>query len=185
MTITFASLFNGELVKLSAIREEDADIMVKWGGDPEYLRNVDTEIALPLSKKQLESEDSPSPNEAYFRLRTINDDRLIGFAVIHHIEWNNRAGLLAIGIGEAENRNKGYGTDALKLILRFAIHELNLNRVGLDVIEYNERAIHAYEKAGFQVEGRMRSAVYRDGKNYDRVIMGILRSEWEAVHLVK
>jgi RimJ/RimL family protein N-acetyltransferase len=99
--------------------------------------------------------------------------------VIHSIEWNNRSGLLAIGIGEQENRNKGYGSDALQLILRYAFHELNLNRVGLDVIEYNEKAIHTYEKAGFQHEGRLRAAVYRDGKSYDRILMGILRTEWE------
>jgi len=53
-----------------------------------------------------------------------------------------------------------------------------LNRVGLDVISYNLQAIKAYEKVGFKVEGSMRSAVLRDGKKYDRVIMGILRDEW-------
>lgn len=69
------------------------------------------------------------------------------------------------------------------LILRYAFHELNLNRVGLDVIEYNERGIRAYQKAGFQLEGRVRQAVHRDGKIYDRINMGILRSEWEALFL--
>jgi RimJ/RimL family protein N-acetyltransferase len=184
--IQFSSnLFHGELVKLSAVREEDAEIMVKWEEDAEYLRNLDTDIALPRMRQQLEAEGESNPREAYFRLRSIKDDQLIGFVVIHSIEWNNRAGLLAIGIGESDNRNKGYGTDALKLILRFAFHELNLNRVGLDVIEYNEKAIHAYEKVGFQREGRMRAAVYRDGKTYDRLIFGILRSEWEGLTQIK
>ncbi|RFU68354.1 GNAT family N-acetyltransferase [Bacillus sp. V59.32b] len=180
MTVTTSNLFHGEFVKLSAVREGDADIMAKWGEDPEYLRNVDTDTALPISKQQYENEGESDPNEAYFRLRTIEDDELIGFGVIHSIEWNNRAGILSIGIGEAKYRNKGYGTDALKLILRFAFYELNLNRVGLYVIEYNKRGIHVYEKAGFQHEGRRRSAVHRDGKMYDGIMMGILRSEWEA-----
>ncbi|TGA99386.1 N-acetyltransferase [Sporolactobacillus shoreae] len=98
------------------------------------------------------------------------------------VQLQGVSSFLAIGIGEAKNRNKGYGTDALKVILHYAFHELNLNRVSLDVIEYNAWAIHAYEKVGFQHEGRMRDAVLRDGKSYDRLIMGILRSEWEELN---
>lgn len=174
----FNHLFHGELVKLTGVRDEDFALMMKWGEDAEYLRNVDTDIAIPKTKQHFEAESTSSSNSVYFQVRTIQEDQLIGFVVIHSIEWNNRAGMLAIGIGEAKNRNKGYGTEALRLILRYAFHELNLTRVGLDVIDYNKRAIRAYEKVGFQQEGRLRSAVLRDGESYDRVLMGILYSEW-------
>ncbi|MFD0590938.1 GNAT family N-acetyltransferase [Paenibacillus sp. GCM10027627] len=176
---TTGNLFYGSSIKLTAPRAEDVKAMARWGEDSDYLRNVDTDIALPPSEKQLESEGAPNANEVYFRLRKISDDELIGFICIHSIEWNNGGGRLAIGIGEAGNRNKGYGTEALNLILRYAFHELNLHRVGLDVIEYNAKGIRAYEKAGFQVEGRIRESVWRDGKRVDRIVMGILRSEWE------
>ncbi|MEI4828443.1 GNAT family protein [Bacillus sp. FJAT-53711] len=185
MTVNISNLFHGKYVRLSAIKPEDAKVMEKWSEDAEYLRNVDTDIALPKTKEQFEAEGRQISNGAYFPLRTILDNELIGFVAIHKIEWNNRSGLLAIGIGEVKHRSKGYGTDALQLVLRFAFHELNLDRVGLDVIEYNTRAIRAYEKVGFLHEGRIRSAVYRDGKRYDRIIMGILRSEWEAKELSK
>ncbi|MFX3636561.1 MAG: GNAT family N-acetyltransferase [Candidatus Pristimantibacillus sp.] len=167
---------------MTAPRAEDIQVMALWMEDSEYLRNVDTDIAVPMSEKQMESESEPNHQEVYFRLRTLEDDELIGFVSIHSMEWNNRIGVLAIGIGEASNRNRGYGSDALKLILRYAFHELNLNRVGLDVIEYNAKGIHVYEKAGFQHEGRVRAAVQRDGKTYDRLMMGMLRSEWEALN---
>jgi RimJ/RimL family protein N-acetyltransferase len=182
MTTITSNLFYGDKVKLSIAREDDVEIMMKWGEDAEYLRNVDTEMALPKNKEQLASEGKPGQNEVYFRLRTIDEDELIGFVAIHSIEWNNRTGLLAIGIGDAANRSKGYGSDALKLILRYAFHELNLDRVGLEVIEYNLGGIRAYEKVGFQQEGRKRSVVYRDGKRYDIIVMGILRPEWEALN---
>ncbi|MDZ5473606.1 GNAT family protein [Bacillus sp. 31A1R] len=182
MTTINKKLFHGDKVKLTGIREEDASIMVKWGEDAEYLRNVDTDMALPKSKEDFEGEGKPSHNSVYFRMRTIEEDELIGFAAIHGIEWNNRTGNLAIGIGEASNRNKGYGSDALKVILRYAFHELNLDRVSLDVIDYNKGGIRAYEKVGFQLEGRKRSFVYRDGKRYDLIIMGILRHEWEELN---
>ncbi|WP_025685326.1 GNAT family N-acetyltransferase [Paenibacillus maysiensis] len=172
------NLFYGDRIKLAAVREEDAETMFKWGEDAEYLRNVDTDLALPYTLKQMKSEGSPSSNEVYFRLRTLADDVLIGFVAIHGIEWNNRIGQLAVGIGNADYRGKGYGAEAVRLILRYAFYELNLNRVGLDVIEYNEQAIRTYEQAGFQYEGRVRSAVLRDGNSYDRIMMGILYSEW-------
>ncbi len=182
MTTINSKLFFGDQVKLAAARDEDVDIMMKWGEDAEYLRNVDTDLARPKTKDQWAAEGSAGSNSVYFRLRTLETDELIGFAAIHGIEWNNRAGLLAIGIGQSAHRNKGYGSDALKLILRYAFHELNLDRVGLDVIEYNKGGIRAYEKVGFQLEGRKRSMVYRDGKRYDVLIMGILREEWENIH---
>ncbi|MBO3286476.1 GNAT family protein [Paenibacillus sp. FSL M8-0228] len=174
------NLFYGERIKLAAVREEDAEVMFKWGEDAKYLRNVDTDLALPYTLKQMESEGSPRSNEVYFRLRTLADDVLIGFVAIHGIEWNNRSGQLAIGIGNTEYRCKGFGAEAVGLILRYAFYELNLNRVGLDVIEYNTQAIRTYEKAGFQLEGRVRSAVLRDGNSYDRIMMGILYSEWSS-----
>ncbi|MCC3379968.1 GNAT family N-acetyltransferase [Paenibacillus farraposensis] len=174
------NLFYGERIKLAAVREEDAEVMLKWGEDAEYLRNVDTDLALPYTLKQMEAEGAPSSNEIYFRLRTLADDVLIGFVAIHGIEWNNRIGQLAIGIGNREYRGKGYGVEAVRLILRYAFNELNLNRVGLDVIEYNDQAIRTYQKAGFQLEGRVRSAVLRDGSSYDRIMMGILYSEWNS-----
>lgn len=171
-------LFTGQLVKLTAYKAEDIAVMEKWHEDDVYLRNVDTDIAFPKSKSEIESDLKSHSNSFEFALRTLDKDELIGFVAIHSIEWNNQKGLLAIGIGEAKNRNKGYGSDALKVILRYAFHELNLNRVGLDVIEYNPGGVRAYEKAGFKHEGRLRSAVNRDGKFYDLLNMGILRSEW-------
>lgn len=81
--MTIENLFYGDRIKLSAVREEDAETMFKWGEDAEYLRNVDTDLALPYTLKQMESEGSPSSNEVYFRLRTLADDVLIGFVQLH------------------------------------------------------------------------------------------------------
>lgn len=172
-------LFKGKLIRLIAVRNSDAEEMASWQEHSDYLRKVDTDFALPKSIEALRERDqSKGAGNIEFRLRTLEEDKLIGFVALHGMEWNNQACLLAIGIGNPEYRGKGYGTEALNLILRYAFYELNLNRVGLDVISYNLPAIKAYEKAGFKVEGQMRSAVLRDGKQYDRVIMGILREEW-------
>jgi RimJ/RimL family protein N-acetyltransferase len=172
-------LFKGKLIKLTAVRDSDAEEMARWQENSDYLRKVDTDFAVPKSVEFMREHDrSKGSGNIEFRLRTIEDDKLIGFVALHSMEWNNQACLLAIGIGNPEYRGKGYGTESLNLILHYAFYELNLNRVGLDVISYNLPAIKAYERAGFIVEGQMRKAVLRDGKQYDRVIMGILHEEW-------
>jgi RimJ/RimL family protein N-acetyltransferase len=171
-------LFRGRLVRLAAPRQEDTATMARWSHDAGYLRAVDTDYARPRPPEAYTAQGGDAGNAVEFRLRTLEGDRLIGFVALHSIEWNNRAGLLSIGIGEAEYRGKGYGSDALQLILRYAFDELNLERVGLDVIANNAAAIRAYERAGFRREGAMRHAVMRDGEWHDRLIMGILRDEW-------
>ena len=122
------NLFQNKTVKLSAIRESDAKVMAMWQEDSEYLRNVDTDVAFPQSLQEIVSDGllkGRRSNSVSFMLRTVQDDRLIGFVAIHGIEWNNRTGLLAIGIGDANDRGKGYGREAIHLILKYAFYELN------------------------------------------------------------
>jgi RimJ/RimL family protein N-acetyltransferase len=83
-------------------------------------------------------------------------------------------------LGEPEEWGKGYGSEATRLVLRYAFETLNLNRVWLHVYEYNERGLRAYEKAGFRREGRLRQEMFRDGRYWDTIVMGILRDEWLA-----
>ena len=83
-------------------------------------------------------------------------------------------------IGEKECWGRGYGTDALRTLVRFGFEEMNLNRIALDVYDFNERAIASYLKTGFAEEGRRRKDIYRDGRYVDVVMMSVLRAEWEA-----
>ena len=92
--------------------------------------------------------------------------------------WAHGEGWVGIGLGERDYWGNGYGTDAMRLMLRFAFDELNLWRVSLGVFAYNPRAIRSYEKAGFRREGLVRGDCRRDGQRWDSVFMGILRDEW-------
>ena len=106
---------------------------------------------------------------------------MIGFIELDGFNWPAREVWVGIGIGDREFQGRGYGTDAMRLVLRFAFLELNLNRVSLTVFEYNQRGIRSYEKAGFKEEGREREALERDGKRWDMLFMGILREDWEKL----
>jgi RimJ/RimL family protein N-acetyltransferase len=178
------NLFAGKLVRLVAPSPEDAAILARWSEDASYLRAMDTSYARPLSEQEFARRldpDQRDPNWIEFHVRAIQDDRLIGFVALHAIEWNNATAMLSIGIGEPDYRDKGFGTETLRLVLNYAFAELNLFRVGLDVIATNDRAVHLYEKLGFRTEGVMRSAVYREGRRHDVLHMGLLRDEWRPV----
>ena len=89
---------------------------------------------------------------------------------------------MGIGIGEREYWGRGFGTEAMKLGVRYAFMELGAQRISLGLHEYNPRALKAYEKAGFRLEGRTRGDTLREGKHTDGLWMGILRDEWLAMN---
>jgi RimJ/RimL family protein N-acetyltransferase len=179
------SLFEGERVRLAAPDpERDAEIESQWTHDPVYLRLLDREIARPLSPAQIKKryeKAEKEKNQFTFAIRTRADDRLIGFIRLFGIEWNNGVGMLAMGIGQPEDRGHGYGTDALRLALRYAFGELNLYRLGAITSEYNTGAIRFLERAGFTLEVRRRQAIHRDGRRWDELIFGLLRQDWERM----
>jgi RimJ/RimL family protein N-acetyltransferase len=139
-------------------------------------------MSAAMLKKQyekLEKQVDDDKNLYHFMIRARTDDRLIGKAVIQWIEWTNGNGFIRLGIGAAEDRRKGYGTQALRMLLRFAFAELNLFRVTATAPEYNEGAIALLEKFGFTREVCRRSALERDGRRWDLYIYGLLRDEWQ------
>lgn len=179
-------LFESEEIRFGPIDyEKDPEIESKWTHDAEYMRLYDTVPVRPLSaamvKKQyekLEKQVEEDKNLYHFAIRAREDDRLIGKATIQWIEWSNGNGFLRLGIGAAEDRRKGYGTQALKMLLRFAFAELNLYRVTAFVPEYNEGAVALLKRAGFTEEVRRRKALDRDGRRWDFLTFGLLKEEW-------
>lgn len=179
-------LLHGAMVRLTTEEPEImAEAMVRWAGDSEYLRLLDADPTNLLSVKkftefiQKDQEKDPPPYY-FFAMRTLADDRLVGCVGLDGDAFPNGDVFVGIGIGDREFWGKGYGTDAMNIILRFAFQELNLRRVSLDTFEYNPRAIRSYEKAGFVHEGRARKFLLREGRRWDLLFMGILREEWIA-----
>ena len=113
--------------------------------------------------------------EARFAIET-KDGTHIGNISLHDASPENRGAGLGMLIGEKAYWSKGYGSDALRTLLRFAFEEMNLHRVELDVYDFNARGIASYRKCGFVEEGRRRHARYQDGAYCDVVKMSVLRA---------
>ena len=178
-------LFRGELVRLVVEDPQKiAEIYSRWLRDSEYWRLMASEAAYTASiravKTWIEKDFEKDPPASMFLIRTLEDDRLIGDVGLDPVRDGHGDTFLGIGIGEREYWGKGYGSDAMRVILRYAFTELNLHRVSLNVFEYNPRAVRSYEKVGFKHEGRARGVLHRAGRRWDLIFMGILRAEWEA-----
>lgn len=179
-------LFRGELVRFTAEDPETAArYEVRWQRDTEFIRLADSDPVLLSSEKKIKEDmekrwENPQPERYPFSVRTLADDKLIGFLglwvdLIHSDAW------VGLGIGDRDFWSKGYGTDMMKIALRYAFLELGLQRVSLGLHEYNPRALRSYEKAGFRLEGRTRKDILREGKRTDTLWMGILREEWQPM----
>ena len=105
---------------------------------------------------------------------------LVGSVRLWRVSERNKSAMLTIFIGEKRVWNRGYGQDALRLVLRHAFGPMNLHRVELHVFDFNVRAIAAYERVGFVREGVRRQALFRDSRYHDIVVMGVTRAEFDA-----
>ena len=182
--LTPANLFHGALVRLAALDPEtDPALIAPWFSDTEYMRLLDSHPARPQTPKQVKADMERRAEQAHgfpFAIRTRDGDKLIGFVSLWTHNGASAEGWVGIGIGEPDYWGKGYGGEAMRLLLRYAFHELNLARVSLEAFAHNTRAIRSYEKAGFRLEGIQRQWERRDGERRDVVSMGILREDWEA-----
>lgn len=181
-------LFEGQDIRFGPIdHEKDPEIESKWTHDSEFMRMMETTPARPMSaamiKKQyekLEKQAEENKNLYHFMIRAKVDDRLIGKAAVQWVEWTNGNAYLRLGIGAEADRRKGYGTQALQMLLRFAFAELNLFRVSALVPEYNEGAIALLKNFGFVQEVCRRKSLERDGRRWDLYVFGLLKDEWQS-----
>ena len=178
-------LLEGEKVRLTALHKTDLPQFVEWFANIEFRRNLGG-IAMPFRP---EDEDAwfeaqrKAEDTCNFAIRLLEGNRLIGSCGVFNVHWLARNCMVGIGVGDPAYWGKGYGTDAMRVLLKFAFMEMDMHRVGLEVFSYNLRAKKSYLKIGFRQECVSREAIWRDGRYYDAIQMGILRREWETLYL--
>jgi RimJ/RimL family protein N-acetyltransferase len=177
------SIIYGKRIRLRAVEHEDVQKFHEWINDPEVTHSL--AMYLPMSMQDelnwFEGFSKRDPHEKPLAIdiRKGKAWKLIGNCGVFGIELTHRSAELGIMIGDKSEWNKGYGAEAMTLLLRHCFETLNLNRAFLRVYEDNVRAVRSYEKAGFILEGRQRQAVYKNGKYEDVLFMSVLRSEWD------
>jgi diamine N-acetyltransferase len=170
-------VIRGSRVVLRAIERSDLPRYVQWFNDPvvlEYFGQI-YPFSLPEEEAWYESmlQDRSVRNFA-----VEFEGRHVGGAGFNRIDPRNASAEVGLFIGLPALWDQGLGYDVLHTLLRFGFEQMNLNRVYLRVYAGNERAVHLYEKVGFQHEGRARQAEFRYGRYHDVLWMGVLREEW-------
>ncbi|KNF08235.1 acetyltransferase [Gottschalkia purinilytica] len=171
----------GERIRLRGIERKDLELACRYMNDPDVILNLWTMIPYPMTMEKEEKwfEEQNKNNNIYnFAIETINESKYIGGCGINNLDWNNSTATVGIYIGDKNYRSKGYGTEAMKLLLDFIFNQINVNRVELYVFSFNERAIKSYKKNGFVEEGRLRQRLFRNGKFHDEIVMSVLREEY-------
>jgi RimJ/RimL family protein N-acetyltransferase len=149
--------------------DSDPEIHEMFGGSRNTYRPMTTEAAQAIVKHLSEHQYAWVIEHAA---------EVIGSARLDRVDMQDRRASFAIGILSPKCLGKGIGTEAMRLVLRFAFEQLNLHRVSLRVLAYNHRAIRAYQKCGFVIEGHEREAALVNGQWHNDVIMGLLDREF-------
>ena len=155
---------------------------LRWYADPEIARLARYQ-ATPMRAEEIErffAARVVGPEALAMAVHDKATDRLVGTCAFSQLDGENGSALYHITIGESDAWGQGYGTEATQLMLDHAFGTLGLHRIALYVFEFNERAIRAYKRCGFVVEGRSRESIWRDGRWWDEMAMSVLESDWRA-----
>lgn len=172
-----AQLLQGECVRLEALTSaHDIEMMKNWTRPSALWRMLDVTPA--------RAPKTAGHAGVHFMIFPLYGGRPIGHTGLFGINWAAGEAWLSIGLGDRKHWGTGYGTDALRAILRYAFADLSLSRVLLGVFDYDARAILSYEQVGFVIEGRMLQEAGRNSQSRAGVFMGLRRDAWEATHNV-
>jgi RimJ/RimL family protein N-acetyltransferase len=174
----------GSAIEFRFVRESDLEAYYAFLQDPEMNRLTGSqreftrdEIAAWIRKIGVENGDRVD-----FMIVLKETDELLGEVVLNEIDSINRSANIRIGIQGTQHRGKGYGTEAMIHMLRYGFETLKLHRIHLGVYAFNPRAIHVYEKIGFQREGIQLDALYLDGEFHDMITMAMLEDKFRSLH---
>jgi RimJ/RimL family protein N-acetyltransferase len=177
------SILAGERVRLRGVRDDDLPVLAKWEMDAGRMATLSNWVVPPseaAARERIARWSANQEDDIGFAIETLDDSPgLVGNIGLWGARAKDRCATLGIALGR-EHIGRGYGSDAMRLIVGYGFREMGLHRIQLGVAPYNPAAIRAYQKAGFVEEGRHRESVLHDGRWYDEVLMSVLDHEWAA-----
>jgi RimJ/RimL family protein N-acetyltransferase len=181
-------IIQGEKISLRPMKPKEVELIYRWANNPDVMPywygRRRTWYGRRRTLKQIKDDWKPhyfsdkDPHSGRCFAIEVNDEP-IGMVNYNKIDRENKSVDMDIMIGQKEQWDKGYGTDALKTFCGFLFIKFKLNRIWLGAYIYNVRAIRAYEKAGFKKEGILREEALINGKFVDSVLLSILRKEFK------
>jgi RimJ/RimL family protein N-acetyltransferase len=178
----FPDILTGRLVTLRRHTPENLAAFRRWYADPEIARLARYQQT-PMRSDEIErffTARVVGPDALAMAVHERSTDRLVGTCAFSQMDGDNGSALFHITIGEPDTWGRGFGTEATRLMIDHAFGVMGLHRIALYVFEFNVRAIRAYRRCGFVVEGRSRESIWREDRWWDELAMSILESDWRA-----
>lgn len=167
----------GERCYLSPIDPDDYLVYTEWLNDLEVVSGLNLLTAHVSAPAERDLLVKMAASGHVYAIVDLESDRLLGNCGLHQVNATDGTAVVGIFLGDRSTWGRGYGTEALRLLLDYGFHVLNLHSVMLEVYAYNARAIRCYRKVGFREIGRWREAKLVGGRRYDRVFMDITRGD--------
>ena len=173
----------GKIVTLRAIEEADLVQLHQWSNDPTIwplLGGWHFPTSLAATRRWFDGLAGDTLNQR-FAIDAAGLG-LVGTANLVDIDWKNNHAFHGMMLGAAELQGKGIGVDTVMAMMRYAFEELHLERLDGSMVEYNERSLAMYcRKCNWQIEGRQRNWYFRQGRYWDRIMVGVTRGDYEAL----
>ncbi|MDH6234895.1 RimJ/RimL family protein N-acetyltransferase [Mesorhizobium soli] len=175
-------VLEGASVRLRPPEEADIDARLALGRDTEIAEmfGVSTWDVSPLTREEVLGWFQALCNHPHAWVIE-NGQTFIGEIRLDRVDFLDRRASIAVGIFDPASLGRGLGSEAIRLALCHAFGTMGLHRIGIRVLAYNERAIRAYEKCGFRIEGRERETAFVNGAWHDDIMMGLLEHEFQAL----
>ncbi|KQL58418.1 MULTISPECIES: GNAT family N-acetyltransferase [Bacillaceae] len=177
-------MFESTRLRLRKMQSTDISLYHRWRNDHEVMASTNLSLDVYTYEETqsfVESVMLSSPQSKSYIIEELEQHTPVGVTSLVGIDYKNRNAECILDIGEKSKWGKGYGTEAMSLLLTYAFLELNLHRLSLRVFSTNEKAIHLYKKIGFVQEGRVKEAVFRNGEWIDIIYMGLLQTHYQRL----
>jgi RimJ/RimL family protein N-acetyltransferase len=174
----------GNKVRLRAVEADDLPLLHRWANDEVLWMNLGG-WRFPSNFESLRAWHAGLKADSLNHrlvIETLDGDRVIGTANLVDIDWKNRNAFHGMLLGPPELRGQGYGFDTVMAMMRYAFDELGLERLDTDIIEFNAASLALYiGKCGWKEEGRRRRWHFRQGRYWDKILMGVTREDYAQV----
>ena len=172
-------MLKGKKIYLSSVEENSLEQLREWRNNPELRRyfREHREISSVMQKNWYKTRVLDNPNQVDFEIHDKHTDKLLGHCGLYYINWIHRHAEFGIYIGDEDFRQGGYGSDALRTLLKYGFNDLNLNKIWCEVYSNND-AIDVYRHIGFVDEGCLRQNYFNEGQYWDSCLMSMLREEY-------
>jgi RimJ/RimL family protein N-acetyltransferase len=171
-------VLRGPRITLRRPRPDDAETRQRLGNAPDIVRMYGGSSAVSPAMSEAEALRWVQRVQDHDHAWVIEAGSLIGSIRLDRVDRHDKRAALAVGIDDRTRLGQGLGTEAMGLVLRYAFDVLKLHRIAVRVVAYNARALRAYQRCGFVIEGREREAAFVDGTWHDDVMMGLLDREF-------